>query len=253
MKEPTPYLSVIIPAYREEKSISRTIREIDSYLSKQSYTYEIVVVNDGSPDNTAAEVSSITDIRCLRFIDNKINRGKGAVVRQGMLDARGLIRLFTDADNATSIDHFEKMRPLFDEGYDVVIGSRDSKDAEGARQIIPQPVWKRLLGNMGNLYIQIMAVPGIWDTQCGFKALTSAAAEKIFRVAIIDRWGFDIEFLALARRYKLKIGIIPVLWKNSAVSRVKISGYFQVIEETTLVRWRLLTGYYSRREHTSSL
>ena len=160
------YLSVVIPAYNEEKSIGNTLLAIDHYLSKQDYSYEIIVVNDGSKDKTAQIAEKFSGlVKNLRLIDNKENHGKGWVVRRGMLEAKGEIRLFTDADNATTIDHFEKMMPLFKEGKQVVIGSRDKKDAKGAKQAVPQSFLKRQLGNFGNILIQLVAVPGIWDTQ----------------------------------------------------------------------------------------
>ncbi len=246
-----PYLSVIIPAYNEELTISRTVLAVDAYLARQGYSYEILVVSDGSHDKTAQIIEKLTGfVSHLRLIANEHNRGKGAVVRQGMLEARGAIRLFMDADNATTIDHFAKMKPLFDEGYDIVIGTRDRKDAPGAEQVVKQAAWKRMLGNAGNLYIQLLAVPGIWDTQCGFKAATAEAAEKIFRVAVVDRWAFDVEMLALARRFGLRVGKVGVLWRNNPNSRVKISSYLQVLWETLKIRVRLWAGIYQAAART---
>ena len=122
------YLSVIIPAYNEEKRLPNTLSDIDKYLLRQSYDYEIIVVNDGSKDRTAEVVGEgFSGIKNLRLIDNKENHGKGYVVRQGMLEAKGEYRLFTDADNSTSIDQVEKMWPYFKQGYNIIIGSRDVK------------------------------------------------------------------------------------------------------------------------------
>ena len=122
------YLSVIIPAYNEEKTISNTLLDIDNYLSKQDFTSEIVVVSDGSKDKTAKVVNNLTKlINNLRLIDNQENHGKGWVVRQGMLKAKGKYRLFMDADNATTVDHFDKIRPFLNKGYEIVIGSREKK------------------------------------------------------------------------------------------------------------------------------
>ena len=134
------YLSVIIPAYNEEKRLPKTLRALDQYLREQSYEYEIIVVSDGSKDNTAGVVRNMqSEIANVRLIDNKENHGKGYVVRQGMTEAKGQYRLFTDADNSTSIDQVEKMFPHFQQGYDIVIGSRDVK---GAVLAPPQP-WPR--------------------------------------------------------------------------------------------------------------
>ncbi|MBI4836929.1 MAG: glycosyltransferase family 2 protein [Candidatus Portnoybacteria bacterium] len=241
-----PYLSVIIPAYNEEETISNTLLDIDKYLSKQKFSSEIIVASDGSKDATVEKSRSMQSlIKNLKVIDNKENHGKGWVIRQAMLEAKGQVRLFMDADNATTVDHFDKMKSFFDEGYEVVIGTRDPKDAKGATKAVDQPFLKRTLGNAANLLIQILAVWGIWDTQCGFKAFSSKAAKEIFSRAKIDRWGFDFEALAIARALGYKIGIIPVYWVNNPNSRVKLLGYLRTIRELFLVRWNLATGKYN--------
>ena len=239
------HLSVIIPAYNEEKRIGNTLLEIDKYLSKQGYLYEILAVSDGSKDKTVEVVRGYEKlVKNLKVIDSQPNHGKGYVVRLGMLEAQGDYRLFTDADNSTTIDHLDKMWPLFKEGCQVVIGTRDEKDAVGAKQAVQQSFLKRQLGNIGNLLIQIVAVPGIWDTQCGFKCFASQAAEDIFKRAKIDRWGFDIEMLALAKKLKHKIGIIGINWKNDPNSTVKLSGYLKTFGELFKIKWNLITKKY---------
>lgn len=249
-----PHLSVIIPAYNEETRISKTLLEIDKYLSKQTYKSEIIVVNDGSTDGTARVVEKFKNlIANLRFENNRENHGKGYVVRQGMLAARGDVRLFTDADNSTSIEHIEKMWQHFSEGADVVIGSRDSKDAAGASQAVQQPFLKRLLGNMANMLIQIVAVWGIWDTQNGFKAFTAKAAQDIFSRARINRWGFDIEALALARELKYRIAIIPVHWINDPATHVTLKGYINTFVELFKVRVNLWRDVYSVGKSVSQI
>lgn len=241
------YLSVVIPAYNESKRITKTLKSIDSYMRGVDYDYEIVVVNDGSKDNTSEVVNGLlSEIKNLRFIDNEKNKGKGGVVRQGMLEAKGDIRLFTDADDSTTMDHFEKMRPFFERGYDVVIGSRAVK---GAKLDPPQPLVRRIPGKMGNIFIQLMVLPGIWDTQCGFKAFTAKATEKIFALSGISGWGFDIEVLALAKALGFKIKEIPVHWKNDLGSKVGASAYLQVLQETIKIRLKLWKdGYGIRRK-----
>jgi dolichyl-phosphate beta-glucosyltransferase len=247
MIEKQPYLSVIIPAYTEEQRIGRTLQVIHGYLEKQPYSFEVLVVLDGPKDQTLEKVRSFAAAHPnVRWINREENRGKGFTVRQGMLAACGEIRLFTDADNSTDISHFDQMKPLFDSGSEVVICSRDRKDAAGAQQAVPQPALKRFLGNAGNLFIQAMAVPGIWDTQCGFKAFSARAAEDIFSVATIDRWGFDIEALALARHFGYRIRIIPAHWIDDANTHVSMRNYLDTLWETVRVRWNLLTGAYRR-------
>ena len=244
-------LAIIIPAYNEEKRIERTIRSINAYLIDKQIRYEILIVSDGSTDGTVRLIDHIKkEVKNLRLIHNDVNHGKGAVVRQGMLNTKAKIRLFMDADNATSIEHFDLMAPFFSKGYQVVIGSRDSKDAEGAKQELPQNFIKRCLGNISNILIQIMAVRGIWDTQCGFKALTATAAEDIFSRAKIDRWGFDIEMLFLARRLKYSIAVIPVKWINDFNSKVKLSAYGKTLMELIQIRFWLLKGDYHIGNHS---
>jgi len=240
-----PYLSVIIPAYNEEKTISKTLLAVDQYLQKQPFEYEIIVVSDGSKDKTSEIVRDFERmIKNLKLIDNQENHGKGWVVRQAMIAAQGQVRLFMDADNATTVDHFDKMKPYFDEGADIVIGTRDKKDAAGATQAVPQSWLKRQLGNAGNIVIQIFAVWGIWDTQCGFKAFSAKAAEDIFSKMKIDRWSFDVEALALARRLNYKIVLVPVYWINNPNSRVNLKAYLQFFKEVFIIWWWLVTDKY---------
>lgn len=230
------YLSVIIPAYNEEKTIVDTTHKVLDYLKKQPYSFEILVASDGSKDATSEVIKKeFANESSVSVIDRKENHGKGYTVREGMFFAKGKIRLFMDADNATDISHFDLMKPLFDSGYDVVIGSRDGKDAKGAKKIVSQPWYKTIMGNAGNLFIQVLAVPGIWDTQCGFKAFTAESAENIFKYAKVDRWAFDIEALAIARMFEYKIGIIPVQWINNPNSRVKLLAYFKFLLETVKI------------------
>ena len=237
-------LSVVVPAYNEERRIGSTLKSIDEYLRRQNYDYEILVVNDGSKDNTADLVNGLrSEVVGLRLIDNKENHGKGYVVRQGMLEAKGELRLFTDADNSTSINHLDKFIPYLSQGYSVIIGSigiSGHKVASGS-----EPIWRRVLGKLGNLFIQIMAVPGIQDTQRGFKLFTADAVSKIFPKLTITRWGFDIEVLALARKFGYKIKELPVDWKNDPNSKVGLKAYFQVLLETVKIRFNLMMGQYN--------
>ena len=245
-EEMRPYLSVIIPAYNEEKRISKTLESVYTYLTAQPFTWELLVVLDGVTDKTLDVVLAFAKNKeGIRWIDRPENRGKGYTIRQGMLAARGEIRLFTDADNSTDMSHFDQMKPFFDRGANVVICSRDAKDAAGARQDIPQPLFKRVLGNAGNLFVQMVAVPGIWDTQCGFKAFRAAAAEKIFSLSRIERFGFDMEALALARRFGYEIIVIGAHWVDEPNTHVTPWDYFRSLMEAVKVRWYLLTGGYN--------
>lgn len=236
-------MSVIIPAYNEEKRIPKTLRSIDEYLRKQTYEYEIIVVSDGSRDGTSHVVHEFTQkIKNLRLIDNKENRGKGFAVRQGMMEAKGQWRVFTDADNSTSIDQIEKMLPFAKEGYDIVIGSRDVR---GAILRPPQPWIRQLLGE-GFKFLRKLIV-GMWDlqdTQCGFKGFSGRAARDVFPRLRIDRWAFDVEILAVARSLGYKIKEIPITWVNDPHSKVKIGGMAKMLFEIMQIRWNLARRVY---------
>lgn len=236
-----PYLSVIIPAYNEAKRLPLTLIDIDKHLKGAGFSYEIIIVNDGSKDATLEIAKRFSHlIKNLKIIDQK-NTGKGGAVKRGMMEAKGKIRLFTDADNSTSIDQFNKMIPYLNEGYDIIIGSRDIK---GARLIPSQPWHKRIAGNLGNLFIQTLLLRGVWDTQCGFKAFTEEAAEKIFPLIKINHWGFDVEILALSKKMGYKIKEIPVIWINNPFSHVSAMAYLQVLLEVIKIRWWLTTNKY---------
>jgi dolichyl-phosphate beta-glucosyltransferase len=234
------YLSVIIPAYNEEKRIGKTLEAIQSYLGRQSYEWEIIVVNNNSSDATR----EIAEKAGVRVVDEK-RPGKGYAVTAGMLVAQGELRLFTDADNSTSIDHLERMIPRIADGYDVVIGSLA---VLGARVVQggEEPWYRVLLGKLGNKWIQVWAVWGISDTQRGFKLFTARAVQAIFPKLTIFGWGFDIEVLALAKKFGYKIKEVPVTWDNDPNSKVNIWAYPKVLMETVQVRLNLIRGIYGK-------
>lgn len=242
MNNPPRKISVVIPAYNEENRLPRTLNETARYLSTRPYDWEILVVNDGSHDATSDVVRAYTiqDTR-IRLLQYGQNRGKGYAVRYGMKCATGDIHVFMDADNSTSIDHLEKFLPFIQQGFDVVIGSRD---VDGATISVHQPKWKELLGDMGNLWIQFWAVPGIKDTQAGFKMFTKKASQDIFPRLTIDRWGFDVEALAVARMKGYRISEQPIHWVNDPNSKVSGSAYLEVLKEVVQVRINMARGHY---------
>ena len=238
-------MSIVVPAYNEAARLPNTLQRMQEYLLQRPFSSEIIVVLDGPTDATLDIVRSVArDVPQLKILDRKDNRGKGYTVKEGMLAAKGEVRLFCDADNSTDIAHFDKMKPLFDQGYDVVIASRNAKDVPEALQVVSQAWYKRAIGRLGNRIVQIAVVPGIWDTQCGFKAFRAEAAERIFAQTTIERWGFDIEVLALAQRLGYKIGIVSARWLNDDRSHVKLSDYLHVLGDTFTVRGNLLSGKY---------
>lgn len=242
----TPFLSVIVPAYKEGERIGRNLLEIDTYLKSKSYTYEIIVVEDGSPDNTAEVVRNYAlQIPHLRLIDNDVNHGKGYVVRQGLLEAQGKYRVFLDADGSTSITHLDAFLPQLEAGYDVVVGSRK---IDGSFIQVHQPKYREVMGEGGNWLIRI--VLGLWsypDTQTGFKAISGEAAQEIAKRMVIDRWGFDFELIILALKLGFTVKQMPVRWMNEEGSTVKLTGpngFIQVIIDLFKTKWRLWTGAY---------
>jgi len=240
---PEIYLSVIIPAYNEEKRLPRTLREINDYLSRQNFDYEIIVVSDGSTDRTCEVVESLkSEIKNLKIICEKINRGKGYGVKIGMLNAKGKFRLFTDADNSTPISEIEKFWPEFEKGADVVIASRDLK---GAILDPPQTLFRRFVGEVFKYLRKIIV--GLWeieDTQCGFKCFKGEVAEKIFPKCKIERFAFDPEVLLIAKKMGFKIKEVPVYWKNDLQSKVKFKSMVKMLIDLFKIRINLLKGKY---------
>jgi dolichyl-phosphate beta-glucosyltransferase len=237
------HLSVIIPAYNEEKRLPRTLREISDYLRRQKFDSEIIVVSDGSTDRTCEVVENLKmQIPNLKLICEKINRGKGYGVKIGMLNSKGKFRLFTDADNSTPISEIEKFWPEFEKGADVVIASRDIK---GAILDPPQPLFRRFVGEVFKYLRKIIV--GLWeieDTQCGFKCFKGEVAEKIFPKCKIERFAFDPEILLIAKKMGFKIKEVPVYWKNDLQSKVKFKSMVKMLIDLLKIRFKLLTGKY---------
>lgn len=235
------HLSVIIPAYNEEKRISATLFDVERYLSQQDYPYEIMVISDGSTDGTVGIVENLkSQIANLKVIANGENNGKGYVVRQGMLEAKGEYRLFMDADNSTTINHLEKFWPEIKKN-DIVIGSIEIKGAK----IQETAAWyRRFLGRISKYIIRIVA--GLWDikdSQRGFKLFTAESVEKIFPKQTLMRWGFDFEILALAKKMKFKIKEVPVEWKNPP-GKVTLFSYIRTFGELLKIKYYFLTNKY---------
>ena len=246
-------LSIIISCYKESKKLPNTLPKIDEYLKKQNYDYEILLVNDGSPDNTFEVAKSFEPkIKNLKVIGHKANpeydknMGKGFGVRFGMLKAQGEYRIFMDADFSTPIKEVEKMWPEFEKGFDIIIGSRDAK---GAILDPPQPWHRVILGNIFNIIVQvILGLWGVWDTQCGFKGFTKKAAQGIFPKCKINRWAFDPEALIIGKKMGYKIKEIPVYWKNDTRRAVKLfspNSRVTMLKELLQIKWNLINKKYS--------
>jgi dolichyl-phosphate beta-glucosyltransferase len=230
-------LSVVVPAFNEAERLPRTLERIACHLDGWREPYEVLVVDDGSTDGTAerAAAAGATVIR------NEANRGKGYAVRRGMLAARGERRLMTDADLSTPIEELGTLRSRMDEGYHVVIGSRATP---GARVEVRQPWYRENVGRLFNLFVRALAVPGVLDTQCGFKLFTAEAARDVFSAARIDGYSFDVEAIFLARRKGYRVAEVPVVWRNDAASRVSLLRGFLAFPDLLRIRANDWTGRY---------
>jgi len=215
------HLSLVIPAYNEAGRIGGTVTHVCAYLDRQAYDWELIVVIDGGPPAAANEARRAAGARAnVRVIENGGNRGKGYSVRRGFAEARGDRLVFIDADLSLPIEGLDGMNARFDAGADVVIASRT---APGSRAEGAPPAGRDLMSKLFNLAVQAAAVPGIADTQCGFKGFTARAAKAIFTVAQSDRFGFDVEALYLARKHGFRIDELPVTVRyhgGSSVNRV---------------------------------
>ncbi len=239
----SPYLSIIIPAYNEAERLPKTLLDVDFHLSQHARevpSYEIIVVDNNSQDATLEIVRRFQSLINNLFVIQCSVQGKGAAVKKGMQHARGNIRIFMDADNSTTFDHFFTMQEHLHGGHDVVIASRQHPDS---RLSPPQPFHKQLLGKAGNLLIQKVLLDGIRDTQCGFKAFTHRAAEKLFEDMSTEGWGFDIEILARAKKHNLKIREIPITWVNDERTSVTLSSYPKTLAELFRIKRKVKKEY----------
>ena len=230
-------LSLVIPAYNEAGRIGGTVAHVCAYLDRQRYDWELMVVIDGGPAAAAAEARAAAGARVnVRVIENDVNRGKGYSVRRGFLEASGERRVFIDADLSLPIEGLAGMMARFDAGADVVIASRT---APGSRVEGAPPAGRDVMSKIFNLAVQAVALPGIADTQCGFKGFTARAAETIFSAAKSDRFGFDVEALYLARKHGFRIDELPVICRYHGGSSVnRLSDGVRMFADVLAIRAR---------------
>jgi dolichyl-phosphate beta-glucosyltransferase len=232
-----PFLSVVIPAFNEEGRIGPTLARLEAYLKSRPWTSEVIVVDDGSTDGTAAVAGeSLRSSSAGRLIVLPKNLGKGAAVRRGVLEAGGRLVLFTDADLSTPIEEVEKLLPWIEQGFDIVIGSRA---LPGCDIQVRQKRLREWMGKTFNLLVRLFVIRGIPDTQCGFKLFRSEAARDVFSRVRARGFGFDVEALYIARRLGLAVRQVPVIWCNSPESKVRlIGGSAGMVRDILLVRVR---------------
>ncbi|HKN87166.1 MAG TPA: dolichyl-phosphate beta-glucosyltransferase [Nitrospiraceae bacterium] len=242
-------LSVILPAYNEQDRLPPYLTSIMRYLSQRGDPYEIVVVDDGSRDQTAPRIREFAvDRPVVRLIQLPRNSGKGAAVRAGMLAAHGTLRLMTDADGATPIQEIERLEHALSEDNDLAIGSRFLGSRDSRYRV--QARWHRtVLGNTFNRMAQRLGLEGITDTQCGFKLFRKRVAEDLFSISRIDGYGFDLELLYVARHRNYRIAEVPINWTDQPGSKVHVvRDGLRMFRELLAVRRHAAQGAYQRRE-----
>ena len=239
-----PNYSLVIPAYNESARLGATLEKVLAYVHSRRWNAEVIVVNDGSRDNTAEIVRTfVARNAALRLLENPGNRGKGYSVRNGMLNARGQVVIFSDADLSSPIEEASKLMQALEEGADIAIGSRWLR-AETQTQ--RQPFYRQLFGRIFNLLLRLTLGLQFKDTQCGFKAFKQPAAQAIFPLQRIERWGFDPEILFLARKFGFQVREVPVLWAHSGGTRINplVDGS-RMFLDMLRIRWNDLMGKYS--------
>jgi dolichyl-phosphate beta-glucosyltransferase len=239
-----PAYSIVIPAYNEGARIGGTLDKVLTYAAERGWDAEVVVVNDGSGDNTVAIVRRYEQKHPkLRLLENPGNRGKGYSVRNGMLHARGEVLLFSDADLSSPIEEAPKLFAAIAEGADVAIGSRWlQRDLQTQKQ----PLYRQLFGRIFNLLLRMILGLKFKDTQCGFKAFTRRATHAVFPLQKIERWGFDPELLYLANKAGFTVVEVPVVWAHSEGTRISpVRDGIRMFGEMLKIRWNALSGKYA--------
>jgi glycosyltransferase involved in cell wall biosynthesis len=241
----SPQLSIVIPAYNESARIERTLQRVMACVDGQGWDAEVLVVDDGSRDDTAEIVRGWMEReRRIYLVQNDGNRGKGYSVRNGLLQASGEVVMFTDADLSAPMEEAERLLAAIAQGADVAIGSRWM---DRARQTLHQPLYRRFFGRCFNGVTRtVMGLP-FKDTQCGFKAFRRAAAQVIFRLQRIERWGFDPEILFIARKLGYDIREVPVTWGHDERSRMSyLKDGMKMLEEIAAIRINSIAGRYDQ-------
>jgi dolichyl-phosphate beta-glucosyltransferase len=237
------YLSVIIPAYNEAQRIGKTLQTILAYLRQQPYPAEVIVVDDGSVDGTTDAVAPFCGgMPPVYLLHNGRNRGKGFSVRQGFTQARGAYLLFSDADLSTPIKEVDALLAALQEPIEIAIGSRALPDS---RVEVHQPWFRESMGRCFNLLVRALAVPGIHDTQCGFKCFRREAALAICQHMTSERFGFDVEMLYAARKLGYRMREVPIVWRNSPQTRVRVlRDSMSMLRDLLRVRWHDICRRY---------
>ncbi|MDP1547136.1 MAG: glycosyltransferase family 2 protein [Anaerolineales bacterium] len=237
----TPFLSIVIPAHNEESRLPRTLEQVFQFLEQQSYTSEVIVVENSSTDRTFELAQEFSHSRENLIVLHEERRGKGNAVQRGILEARGEYRFICDADLSMPIGELSKFLPPTLTDFDIAIGSRE---APGAIRY-NEPSYRHFGGRAVNLLIRMLILPGINDTQCGFKCFRAETAEHLFRQQTLMGWSFDIEILYLARRKKLRMREIPIQWYFDPESKVRaVRDALRMISDIFRIHLNALRGRY---------
>jgi glycosyltransferase involved in cell wall biosynthesis len=238
---PPVSVSIVIPAYNEERRLGASLETVAAFLRDQPWDWEIRVVDDGSADRTLAIAESIAAREPRIVVQREPHRGKGGAVKAGLTAAAGDFRFICDADLSMPIGEVSRFLPPQAPPFDVAIGSR-----EGVRaRRIGEPAYRHIMGRLFNLGVQWLVLPGIEDSQCGFKMFTASAVRSIFPRVTVDGWAFDVEVLAVARAQKLRIVEVPIEWHYRAESRLSmLRDGWQMLKELLRIRLRSLRGAY---------
>lgn len=240
MKTNTPFLSIIVPVYNEEKRVTRGIAKILHFIDQQTYASELIVVNDGSTDQTVPLVKKFKHPG-VRLISYEKNQGKGYAIREGMRKARGDVRLFLDVDLSTPIEEFRKFLP-YHPTHDVIIGSRR---AQGARILVHQTFLREWLGSVFTRLSSVFLGVKASDFTCGFKCFSRKAARKIFSLQRLHGWGFDSEIMYLAQKKGFIMREVPVTWSNDSRTRVILTkDVFLSLLDLIKIRMNDIVGTY---------
>jgi glycosyltransferase involved in cell wall biosynthesis len=241
-----PKYSIVIPAYNESARIPATLQSVVECVRAQGWSAEVVVVNDGSRDSTADVVRAFArNAPEVRLLENPSNRGKGYSVRSGLLQALGEVVMFTDADLSAPIEEAERLFAAISDGADIAIGSRW---LEKGRQIHRQPLYRQFFGRCFNAVTRGVMGLRFADTQCGFKAFTRAAAQTVFQLQTIERWGFDPEILFIGLKRGYRIVEVPVSWAHDERTRMSyLKDGVKMLEEIAIIRWNALRGRYGKQ------
>jgi dolichyl-phosphate beta-glucosyltransferase len=241
-----PQYSIVIPAYNEAARITGALEAVVACIRMRRWSAEVVVVDDGSSDRTAEMVGAVAaNAPEVRLLKNQGNRGKGFSVRNGLLHSFGEVVMFTDADLSAPIEEAEGLIAAIAGGADIAIGSRW---LERTRQTIRQPLYRQFFGRCFNAVTRMVMGLPFADTQCGFKAFTRAAAQTVFQLQTIERWGFDPEILFIALKRGYKIVEVPVSWAHDERTRISyLKDGVRMLEDIAIVRWNALLGRYNKQ------